>query len=94
MRAGDWKLHFYHEEWQLDGGREKLATNRAVELYNLAEDPGERRDVAASNAKKRDELLNEMLAWMKRTGAKMPTERNPSYDPQAPLPKKSGKSVD
>ena len=35
MRAGDWKLHLYHEEWQLDGGREKLATNRAVELYNL-----------------------------------------------------------
>lgn len=38
---GDWKLHLYHEEWQLDGGRAKLATSHAVELYNLAEDIGE-----------------------------------------------------
>jgi hypothetical protein len=36
-----------------------------------------------------------MLAWMKRTDARMPTERNPKYDPSAPLPKqKKGGSVD
>lgn len=96
MRAGDWKLHLYHEEWQLDGGREKLATNRAVELYNLADDPGEHRDLAASNPAKRDELLAQMLAWMKRTDAKMPTERNPTYDPKAKVSgkKKQGASLD
>jgi arylsulfatase A-like enzyme len=95
MRSGDWKLHLYHEEWQLDGGRAQLAKNRAVELYHLADDPGERNDLANSNPKKRDELLDEMLAWMKRTDAKMPTQRNPKYDPSAPLPKqKKGGSVD
>ncbi len=95
MRAGDWKLHLYHEEWQLDGGREKLATNRAVELYNLADDPGERRDLATTNPRKRDELLDQLLVWLQRTGAKLPTERNPKYDPSAPLPKKkAGASID
>ncbi len=82
MRAGDWKLHLYHEEWQLDGGREKLATNRAVELYNVADDPGERTDVAVSNPKKRDELLAPLLAWIDRTGAKLPSVPNPAYDPK------------
>src|SRR5262249_22706760 len=36
IRKGDWKLHLYHEEWQLGGGREKIATNNAVELYNIS----------------------------------------------------------
>ena len=82
MRAGDWKLHLYHEEWQLDGGREKLATNRAVELYHLVTDPGERDDVAASNPKKRDELLAQLLEWIDRTGAKLPSVPNPAYNPK------------
>lgn len=30
IRKGDWKLHLYLEEWQLDGGRDKLASNKAV----------------------------------------------------------------
>jgi len=94
MRAGDWKLHLHHEEWQLDGGREKLATNRAVELYNLADDPGERNDLANANPAKRDELLREMFAWMKRTNAPLPTQRNPKYDPAAPVPKKKGPAID
>lgn len=95
MRAGDWKLHLYHEEWQLDGGRAQLATNKAVELYNLADDPGERRDLANVNPKKRDELLDQMLAWLKHTDAKLPTERNPKYDPKAPIEKKKkGASID
>lgn len=79
IRKGDWKLHLYHEEWQLDGGREKLATNNAVELYNLREDIGERKNLALTSAAKRDELLDELLAWMRKVGAKMPAERNPAY---------------
>jgi arylsulfatase A-like enzyme len=86
MRKGDWKLHLFHEEWQLDGGRERLAENNAVELYNLRDDPGERVNLALSNTAKRDELLDEMLAWMQRTGATMPSETNPDYAP-APGPK-------
>jgi len=72
IRKGDWKLHLYHEEWQLDGGREKLATNRAAELYNLAVDPGEHTDLAATD----------ILAWHQSTGAILPTVPNPKYDPK------------
>jgi arylsulfatase A-like enzyme len=81
IRKGDWKLHLYHEEWQLDGGREKLATNNAVELYNLAADIGERNNLANANRAKRDELLNDLLRWFKATNAPLPTEKNPLYAP-------------
>ena len=91
IRKGDWKLHLYHEEWQLDGGREKLATNHAVELYNLAEDIGERNNLADSNPAKRDELLDDLLAWMKKTNALMSTEKNPKYNPAAKAADDNGK---
>lgn len=83
IHNGDWKLHLYHEEWQLDGGREQLAENHAVELYNLKEDIGERVDLANKNIAKRDELLDELLAWHRLTGALVPHEPNPKYDPDA-----------
>jgi arylsulfatase A-like enzyme len=65
IRKGDWKLH-----------REQLATNHAVELYNIATDIGERSELALKETKKRDELLGELLVWMDRTKAplaKLPT---------------------
>jgi arylsulfatase A-like enzyme len=83
IRKGDWKLHLFHEEWQLDGGREKLGTNRAVELYNLASDPGETTDLAATNMCERDELLDDLVAWIKRVPAPLPEKPNPDYDPKA-----------
>jgi hypothetical protein len=43
---------------------------------------------------KRDQLLGEMLAWIKRTDAKLPSERNPKYDPNAKPTKKAGRAVD
>ncbi|MFO0843042.1 MAG: sulfatase [Gemmataceae bacterium] len=82
IRKGDWKLHLYHEEWQLDGGRDKLDTNRAVEVYNLAADVGERNDVALKDKAKRDELLVDLLAWMGRVRAPRPTKPNPDYAPR------------
>ncbi|MBN2452407.1 MAG: sulfatase [Lentisphaeria bacterium] len=86
VRKGDWKLHLYHEEWQLDGGRDALAGSNAVELYNLADDIGERTNLAASHAAKRNELLDVLLAWIAAARAPMPTERNPEYDPAKPIP--------
>jgi hypothetical protein len=80
IHQGDWKLHLYHEEWQLDGGRDKLETNNAVELYNLSDDIGERNNLAVQNPKKRDELLEELLAWFQSTNALVPNEPNPNYD--------------
>ncbi|MCA8988993.1 MAG: sulfatase [Planctomycetaceae bacterium] len=83
IHKGDWKLHLFHEEWQLDGGREQLDTNQAVELYHLATDLGERKNLASSNTTKRDELLADLLTWIKHTDALIPTKPNPEYDPAA-----------
>jgi arylsulfatase A-like enzyme len=73
IRKGDWKLHLFHEEWLLDGGRDKLDTNRAVELYNLSNDIGERHDLAMENPAKRDELLGDLLQWLRAVAAPMPS---------------------
>lgn len=80
IRQGDWKLHLYHEEWLLDGGREKLDTNNAVELYNLKDDIGERNNLAAKNPEQRDALLNDLLAWFEETDALLPTKRAPQNE--------------
>ena len=71
IRQGDWKLHLYHEEWLLDGGRAALATKRAVELYNLVTDIGERTDLATKETRKREELLDDLLAWFKKCDANL-----------------------
>ena len=92
IHKGDWKLHLYHEEWQLDGGRQKLAENNAVELYNLKDDIGERINVATKNTAKRDELLGELLAWHRSANALVANEPNPKYQSDAvPAEKKKGK---
>jgi arylsulfatase A-like enzyme len=83
IRKGDWKLHLYHEEWQLDGGRDRIASNQAVELYDLAADIGERRNLANGNPSKRDELLGDLFAWFASADALLPTEPNPRFDPDA-----------
>lgn len=81
VRKGDWKLHLFHEEWLLDGGREKLAGNHAVELYNLADDPGERADLALKEPIRRDELLFELMDWLIRIPAPLPAEKNAEVKP-------------
>ena len=88
IRKGDWKLHLYHEEWQLDGGRERLESNNAVELYNLVDDIGERKNLATVKPTVRDELLNELLAWFAEAGVALPTETNPKYAPDQPVSEK------
>jgi arylsulfatase A-like enzyme len=84
IRKGDWKLHLFHEEWVLDGGRAAVSRNNALELYNLAEDPSETANLASTREDKRDELLDDLLAWLAAIAAPMPTEANPNYDPDAP----------
>lgn len=91
MRSGNYKLLLYHEEWQLDGGRAKVATNHSVELYDLSADPGERNDLAQTDSKKRDELLDVLQDWMKKTDAKMPTQAKAAYDPKAAADPNAGK---
>ena len=79
IRKGDWKLLLFHEEWSLDGGMENLASNNAVELYNLKDDIGEANNLANEKPEMRDELLHDLLAWQKEVNAPIPSEPNPKF---------------
>jgi len=70
IRKGDWKLHYYFED---DG----------VELYNLSNDIGERKNLAAINPTKKDELLSLLKKWWKETNAPIPTTKNPEFVDQS-----------
>ena len=59
IRQGDWKLiDFYHHD--------------KVELYNLAQDPGERKEVGADYPETRDKLLEKLHQWQTKMKARMP----------------------
>ena len=67
LRMGDWKLvQFYGDNH--------------VELYNLASDVEERRDLAKALPEKTAELINLLNEWKFKTQAKIP-EINPYYNP-------------
>lgn len=70
LRQGDWKLHEYFESGDL-------------ELYNLREDIGERRNLAESNAAKAAQLHAKLKAWRAGIGAPVPSEPNPRFDAEA-----------
>ena len=70
IRAGDYKLIEFFED------------NR-LELYNLADDIGESRNLAGSNSAKAKELHARLTAWQNSTSAAIPTEANPAFDPSA-----------
>lgn len=70
IRMGDWKLI----EW-FETGR--------LELYNLAQDIGESKDLSQSNPAKRDALHARMKQWRSKVSASVPTTPNPKYDPNA-----------
>lgn len=79
IRKGDWKLLMFLEEWVLDGGREKMISNNSIELYNLRNDIGERCNLVKTETKKRDELLDQLIAWQDKIQAPIPTESNHEY---------------
>jgi arylsulfatase A-like enzyme len=70
MRQGDWRLvEFY------DDGR--------LELYNLRDDVGERKNLAAVEPNRVTTMRDALHAWRESVGAQMPTP-NPNYDPTKP----------
>lgn len=69
VRAGDWRLVEFYED-----GR--------AELYNLKDDVGEERDLAAEMPEKTKELRRKLHDWRAAVGAQDPTP-NPDYDPGA-----------
>ena len=72
IRRGQWKLIRFHGDG--DGGQDRF------ELYDLAKDMGETKNVAAANPKLVKDLNDQISAYLKRTGAVVPV-RNPAYDP-------------
>lgn len=78
VRLGDWKLHQYFEDGQL-------------ELYNLKDDIGEKNNLASTQADKTTELLQLLEEWRTNTSAPVPTAPNPDYvEGFVPKPKKRG----
>ncbi len=67
IRQGDYKLHYYFEDDD-------------VELYNLAEDISERKNLASTEPEIRDKLLNTLRSWWNETNAPIPKELNPAYE--------------
>jgi len=64
----------------------------ALRLFNIAKDPGERRDLAKEIPDKVAELNRRLDEYLKSVNAQLPTP-NPNYDPSkpAPEPKRGGK---
>lgn len=75
IEIGDWKLMEFFEDGRL-------------ELYNLKDDIGERKNLAAENPDKVKELHAKMLAWRESIKAPMPAKNTSQTSPE---PKKKGK---
>jgi arylsulfatase A len=65
VRSGDWKLIRFYED-------------RREELYNIADDEGETRDLAAVRPDVVEVLGRRLDAWLRETGAKLPRPRGPA----------------
>jgi arylsulfatase A len=68
IRRGDWKLIEHFDDGQL-------------ELYNLAEDIGEKQNLSEERAELASQMQKQMGAWRKSVDARMPT-RNENHDLQ------------
>ncbi len=78
IRFGDWKLIEYFEDGKL-------------ELYNLADDMSEKKDLAKSNPEMAQKLLAQLKDWRKEMNAPVPTKLNPDYGKKEPARKKKNK---
>ncbi len=67
IRQGKWKLIEFFEEGKL-------------ELYDLANDIGEKKNLADEKPRKATQMQKKLARWRKSVKAKMPTP-NPDYDP-------------
>jgi arylsulfatase A len=67
VRLGDWKLLEFYEDGRL-------------ELFHLADDPGEQRNLVRREAARAKKLHAVLAEWRRSAGAVMPSP-NPQYDP-------------
>jgi uncharacterized sulfatase len=68
VRQGDYKLF-------------KASEDGHLELYDLADDPGEGRNLASRMPEKAEELHGILMDWLESVGARSATP-NPDYDPE------------
>ena len=73
LTAGNWKLIEYYETTLTGQGA-------PLELFNLADDPAEKTNLAERDPKRVAALKARLAEWRKKVGAQMPTV-NPKYDP-------------
>ncbi len=66
LRCGKWKLHEYFEDGRL-------------ELYDLENDIGERKNLASIYPEKAQELHQQLKKWRKDMNAPVPTKLNPAW---------------
>jgi arylsulfatase A-like enzyme len=67
VRLGEWKLIEFYEDGRL-------------ELFNLSDDPGERRNLVRREAARANKLHELMQDWRRSVNASMP-QPNSQYDP-------------
>ena len=67
VRLGDWKLIEFYEDGRL-------------ELFHLADDPGEQRNLVRKETNRAQKLHGLLRDWRERVKASMPLQ-NPGYDP-------------
>ena len=78
IQMGDWKLMEYLEDGKL-------------ELYNLRDDVGEKKNLAAEMPDKTKELLARLVAWRKEVNAPMPIKNDVTAAPKTEKKKGKGK---
>jgi arylsulfatase A-like enzyme len=71
IRSGTFKLVEFFEDSR-------------VELYDLASDPGEERDLAAAQPERAEQLRKGLAEWRKSVDAQMPTPNPDPVDPFGP----------
>jgi uncharacterized sulfatase len=86
VRQGDWTfIHWFGDYLDPRGFTPdqtpygKLVIGPRTELYNLRDDIGETRELAATNPDKAKELRAALDAWFRDTSAALPT-KNPDFD--------------
>jgi hypothetical protein len=82
VRRGDWKLIRFHGDGSSGADRH--------ELYNLAEDIGESKDVSALNPQLVKQLDSEIEHYLARMKAAVPVS-NPAYDPNTTVDSQKAK---
>ncbi|MDX2150832.1 MAG: sulfatase [Bryobacteraceae bacterium] len=85
VRDGDWKLLEFFGDYieEMPAGAEYRPGVR-LELYNLRDDPGERRDLAASMPTRAAAMRRKLHDWIRSTGSPVPGP-NANYNPERPL---------